>query len=198
MFTDIYKQLRISFTILLLFAIITGGIYPSIITGIAQFLFPNKANGSFIVYGNEKSASILIGQNFTSPKYFHGRPSVTTPFPYNPMDAKGSNLSPASSVLIAAIKERVAWQQKINKSKDLVPVDLVEASGSGLDPHISPLAAYYQLSRVAKARGLNEEALWELVIANTEGRQFGIFGEPRVNVLRLNLELDFGNSLSSK
>lgn len=190
MFTDIYKQFRASIIILLMFIIITGAIYPFIITEIAQFFFPKKANGSFIVYGDKNSASLLIGQNFSNAKYFHGRPSVTKPFPYNPMDSTGSNLSPSNPMLITTIKERVVLLQKANGREGKIPVELVEASGSGLDPHISPLVAYYQVPRVAKARGLSEEAVRKLVTAHIEGRQFWILGEPRVNVLQLNLALD--------
>lgn len=185
-----YKQLRTAIIILLLFTIITGLIYPFIITEIAQTLFPKEANGSFIVYGDKKTASLLIGQNFTNPKYFYGRPSVTQPFPYNPLDSVGSNLSPSNPLLIANIQERLALLQKTDEGNDPVPIELVEASGSGIDPHISPLAAYYQVHRIAKVRGLSDGVVQKLVAEHIEGRQFGIFGEPRVNVLQLNLALD--------
>lgn len=191
MFTDIYKQFRISIIILMIFIILTGAIYPLIITEMAQFFFPKKANGSFINYGEKNSASLLIGQNFTNPKYFYGRPSATQPFPYNPMDSTGSNLSPSNPELINAIKNREFFLQKINGNNAEIPIELVEASGSGLDPHISPLAAYYQAPRIAKARGLSKEAVQKLILDNIEGRQFWILGEPRVNVLQLNLALDF-------
>lgn len=190
MFNDMYKQFRIAIIILLFFIIITGVIYPFVITEIAQILFPKEANGSFITYGDRKTASLLIGQNFNNPKYFYGRPSVTKPFPYNPMNSTGSNLSPANQILIDAITERLTLWQKINGDNTPVPIELVEASGSGIDPHISPLAAYYQVHRIAKARGLSDDVVQQLVASHIERRQLGIFGEPRVNVLQLNLALD--------
>jgi potassium-transporting ATPase KdpC subunit len=188
--TNIYKEFKTAIIILIIFTIITGWIYPSMITGIAQWFFPEKADGSFIMHDDKKFASALIGQNFDSPRFFWGRPSATKIFPYNVMNAKGSGLSPASLRFIDLIKKRVEILQKAHDSNNKVPIELVESSASGIDPHISPSAAYYQVHRVAKARGLTDKAVYSLVNAHVEDRQFGILGEPRVNVLKLNLALD--------
>lgn len=171
---------------LIVFTVITGLAYPLIVTGIAQLLFKDQANGS-LLYQNEKIVgSSLIGQPFSDPKYFWGRPSATSPMPYNGAASAGSNQGPTNP----ALKEAVEGRIKDHGGKTPVPADLVTASGSGLDPHISPAAAEYQIERVSKARNLPPEKLRELVQNNTEGRQLGILGEPRVNVLRLNLALD--------
>jgi potassium-transporting ATPase KdpC subunit len=188
--TSIYKNFKTAILILLIFTVITGIIYPCIITGIAQYFFSEKANGSLIIYNNKNAGSALIGQNFDSPKYFWGRPSATEIFPYNTMDSKGSGLSPANPDFIANIKNKVKILQKIHGINNKVPIELVEASASGIDPHISPMAAIYQIHRVAKARGLKENAVRKLVDAHIEDRQFGVLGEARINVLKLNLSLD--------
>jgi K+-transporting ATPase ATPase C chain len=175
-----------SIRILVVMTVITGLAYPLIVTGIAQVVFKDQANGS-LIYQNEKIVgSSLIGQPFSDPKYFWGRPSATSPMPYNSASSSGSNQGPTNP----ALKEAVEGRIKDHGGKTPVPADLVTASGSGLDPHISPAAAEYQIARVAKARGIQESVLKELVQKHTEARQLGILGEPRVNVLRLNLALD--------
>jgi K+-transporting ATPase ATPase C chain len=171
---------------LIVFTVITGVAYPLVVTGIAQVAFKEQANGSLILQNEKIAGSRLIGQAFSDPKYFWGRPSATSPMPYNGASSSGSNQGPTN----AALKEAVEGRIKDLGGKTPVPADLVTASGSGLDPHISPAAAEYQLSRVAKARGLSEESLKELVRRHTQGRQLGVLGEPRVNVLELNLALD--------
>jgi len=186
----VFKQFKIATIILLVFTFITGVVYPWIITEIAQYFFPNQANGSFIIQNGKNLGSTLIGQNFNSPKYFWGRPSATSIFPYNAMSSKGSDLSPVNPDFIAIVNKRVEILQKAHGTNHKIPIDLVEASGSGIDPHISLAAAYYQIHRVAKARGLTDEKVQKLVDAYVEDRQFWILGEPRVNVLKLNLALD--------
>lgn len=176
---------------LLLFTILTGFIYPLAVTGIAQALFPHQANGSIITKDGKPVGSELLGQQFDDPKYFWGRLSATTPYPYNGGSSSGSNLGPNNPDLIKAAEGRARVLQDadpVNTSK--IPVDLVTASSSGLDPHISPAAATYQVQRVARARGIEPAIVSALVAASSEDRQFGILGEPRVNVLRLNLALD--------
>lgn len=186
------KHFRPALILLLIFTVLTGVVYPALVTGLAQLLFPNQANGSLMAGANGNSTgSRFIGQPFTSPGYFWGRPSATGPFPYNAGASSGSNLGPTNPALLDAVKARVAALQAADPdNKAAVPVDLVTASGSGLDPHISPAAAAYQLKRVAQARHLSAEKLRELVAEHTEPRQWGMFGEPRVNVLMLNLALD--------
>jgi len=184
-------QLRPALTSLLLLTLITGVAYPLLVTGIAQMVFPFQANGSLIVKGGKVVGSALIGQPFDDPKYFWGRPSATSPFAYNAGASSGSNLSPTNPALIAAVQGRVdALRAAYPGNPAPVPVDLVTASGSGLDPHISPAAALYQVSRVARARKLDPEAVRGLVERHTEGRFLGALGEPRVNVLALNLALE--------
>lgn len=184
-------QIRPALTMLLLLTVLTGLSYPLAVTGLAQLFFPDQANGSLIVREGKVVGSKLIGQYFDKPEYFWSRPSATVPFPYNAAASGGSNLGPTNPVLIDAVKARVAALQAADPGNDLpIPVDLVTASGSGLDPHISPAAARYQLKRVARARGLDEDSVLALVNQHTEGRQFGLLGEPRVNVLALNLALD--------
>lgn len=177
--------------LLLLFTILTGFIYPLVVTGIAQAVFPKQANGSVITKDSKPVGSELLGQQFEDPKYFWGRLSATTPYPYNGGSSSGSNLGPNNPDLMKAVQGRVKALQDADPGDTAkIPVDLVTASGSGLDPHISPAAAEYQVRRVAKARGIEEEKVRILLSRYTEGRQFGFLGEPRVNVLKLNLALD--------
>ncbi len=181
-------QLRPAITLLALLTIITGVIYPLTVTGLAQVLFPHQADGSLIVIDGKTYGSELIGQQFDDPKYFWGRPSAAG---YNAAASSGSNLGPMNPSLEEAVQARIDALQAADPNNPLpIPVDLVTASASGLDPHISVAAALYQVSRVATARGLSEAQITSLVEEFTEGRQFGIFGEPRVNVLLLNLALD--------
>ena len=171
--------------------ILLGVLYPLAITGLAQVLFPRQANGSLIVEGGRVAGSHLIGQPFDDPKYFWGRLSATSPFPYNAASSSGSNLAPTNQALIDAVKHRVTALRNVDRGNAApIPVDLVTASGSGLDPHISVAAALYQAPRVARVRRMPEESVRRLIARHTEGRQFGILGEPRVNVLELNLDLD--------
>jgi K+-transporting ATPase ATPase C chain len=185
------EQIRPALTMLLIFTVLTGLVYPLSVTGLAQLFFPEQANGSLVVHNGKVGGSKLIGQYFDKPEYFWGRPSATSPFPYNAAASSGSNLSPTNPALIEAVKARVATLRSADPGSDTpVPVDLVTASASGLDSHISPAAAMYQVNRVARARGLDERRVRELVARNIEGRQFALLGEPRVNVLELNLALN--------
>jgi K+-transporting ATPase ATPase C chain len=184
-------HLRPALVILALMTLITGVGYPLVVTGIAQTLFRAQANGSLIVKDGKPVGSTLIGQPFDDPKYFWSRPSATSPFADNAGSSSGSNLSPTNADLVKAVQGRVDALRAADPGNDAsVPVDLVTASGSGLDPHISPAAALYQVPRVAKARKLDPEAVRQLVERHTEGRFLGLLGEPRVNVLSLNLALD--------
>ena len=186
-----FSHLRTATLMLLLLTALTGIIYPVVVTGIAQLVFPHQANGSLIMKDGKPVGSALIGQPFDDPKYFWSRPSATGPYPYNAAASAGSNLGPTNPDLLKAVAERLEALKKADPGSSApVPVDLVTASGSGLDPHITPAAALYQVPRVAKARGMSEERLRQLVAEHTQGRQFGILGEPRVNVLALNLALD--------
>ncbi len=185
------KELKPALLMLAVLTVITGAAYPLLVTGIAQAVFPRQANGSLIERDVKVAGSELIGQPFTDPKYFWSRPSATGPVPYNAGASSGSNLGP----LNPAMEEAVTARSAALKTADLgnpapIPVDLVTASASGLDPHISPAAAEYQVGRVARARSLETGAVRALVAAHTEGRTFGVLGEPRVNVLALNLALD--------
>lgn len=185
------EQLKPAIMMLLFLTVLTGLVYPLGITAIAQLLFPYQANGSLIVKDGHVLGSSLIGQPFDDPKYFWSRPSATSPYPYNAAASAGSNLGPTNDALITAVRGRIDALKAADPGNTArVPVDLVTASGSGLDPHISSAAAEYQLQRVARRRGIDEQIVRRLVSEQTEGRQWGIFGEPRVNVLMLNLALD--------
>jgi potassium-transporting ATPase KdpC subunit len=184
-------QLRPALVILALMTLITGVAYPLVVTGIAQAIFPSKADGSLVVRDGKVVGSALIGQPFDDPKYFWSRPSATSPFADNAGSSTGSNLSPTNPDLVKAVQGRVDALRAADPGNTApVPVDLVTASGSGLDPHISPAAALYQVARVARARKVSSEAVLTLVERHTEGRFLGFLGEPRVNVLALNLALD--------
>lgn len=189
------KQLKPALMTFLILTVVTGLMYPAIVTGLAQLLFPYQANGSLIVRDGKPIGSTLIGQPFDDPKYFWGRPSATAPFPYNAAASSGSNLGPTNPALMEAVKVRMAALKAADLGNDApVPVDLVTASGSGLDPHISPAAAEYQVRRVARARGREDAFVRAVVNQHTEGRQLRMLGERRVNVLALNLALDESDS----
>ncbi|GAB1471678.1 potassium-transporting ATPase subunit KdpC [Chloroflexota bacterium] len=182
------SQLRPAFFMLLIFTVITGIIYPFTVTGIAQVVFPHQANGSIIMLDEKPVGSELIGQQFNDPAYFWGRPSAAG---YDAAASSGSNYGPMNPALLAAVQARIDALKAADPDNTLpIPVDLVTASGSGLDPHISVASALYQVHRVASARGLSEADVKSLVEKYTQGRQFGFLGEPRVNVLLLNLALD--------
>jgi K+-transporting ATPase ATPase C chain len=194
------REIRPAILVLVALTLITGLVYPLAMTGIAQVIFPYQANGSMIEQNGKVIGSELIGQNFTSDKYFHGRPSATTapdpkdptktiPAPYNAINSGGSNLGPSNKVLVDRVKGDIAKLQKENPGTP-VPIDLVTTSASGLDPNISPEAALFQVPRIAKGRNLPEDRLRQLVEDNTDERLLGFLGEPSVNVLKLNLALD--------
>lgn len=182
--------IRPALSLLALLTLLTGVVYPLGVTLAAQGLFPRKASGSLLRRDGAVVGSELIGQAFSGVAYFWGRPSATTPGPYNGGSSAGSNLGPSNPALAEAVRARVAALRAAGDAAGPVPIDLVTASASGLDPHISPAAAYHQVSRVARARGLAEARVRELVERAVEGRTFGVLGEPRVNVLRLNFALD--------
>src|SRR6185369_11314294 len=185
------KELRPALLMMIVLTIITGAVYPLLVTGIAQGLMQGKADGSLIVVDNKLVGSELIGQAFGDPKHFWARPSATSPYPNNASSSSGSNQGPLNPALKDAVTARIKALRDADPANAApVPADLVTASGSGLDPHISSAAAEYQVPRVAKARDLPPEKVREFVRAATEERQFGFLGEPRVNVLRLNLALD--------
>jgi len=187
----IRKLFRPALLIFALLTLLTGIIYPLVVTGLAQVIFPHQANGSLIRQNGQTVGSELIGQPFNDPAYFWGRLSATGPHPYNPAASSGSNLGPTNPALIEAVQARIdALKAAGPGNLAPIPVDLVTASGSGLDPHISPAAALYQAPRVARERGLTEDQVLALIQQHTEGRTLGFLGEPRVNVLELNLALD--------
>ena len=191
MLTDILRVLRPALVMLVMMTLLTGVVYPLTITAVASLAFPDAASGSLILKDGQVVGSRLIGQRFDDPKFFWGRPSATGPYEYNAASSSGSNLGPLNPVLKATVADRVAHLCASDPDhKESPPVDLVTASGSGLDSEISPAAAFYQIARVAKARGLSADEVQQLVDAHIEGRTFGILGEPRVNVLLLNLALD--------
>ena len=188
---ELTKELRAAVAMLLVMTLITGFAYPLLVTGVAQLVFREKANGSLIVRDGKPLGSALISQPFGDPKYFSSRPSATSPYPYNAAASSGSNLGPTNPALAEGVKARIdALRTADPQQKAAVPVDLVTASASGLDPDISPAAATFQVARVASARHLPEQRVRELVAAHTSGRQWGALGEPRVTVLQLNLALD--------
>ncbi|HEX7817517.1 potassium-transporting ATPase subunit KdpC [Dyella sp.] len=185
------KQLRSIASMLLLMTLITGVVYPLAVTGAAQLIFPSQANGSLVEQGGHAVGSRLIGQSFTDPRYFWGRPSATSPMANNGMASGGSNLGPTNPALADVVKQRIDALRAVDPGNAApVPIDLVTASGSGLDPEISPAAAQYQVARIARERHIDAGRVKTLVAQATSGRQWGVLGEPRVNVLQLNLALD--------
>ena len=185
-----FQQLRIATKLLLVVTLLTGVVYPAIVTAIAQVAFAPRANGSLLRQDEQIVGSELIGQPFTKPEYFWGRLSATAPYPYNAASSGGSNFGPLNPAFKDAVEARIAALKREGTLSGAIPVDLVTSSGSGLDPQISPAAAEFQLLRIATARKLPEEAVRRIVRQQTAGRQFGVLGEPRVNVLKLNLALD--------
>ena len=200
MLKEIGIQLRFSILFVFVFTILVGFIYPGFSTLIGQTLFPRQAGGSLIEVNGKKVGSEIIGQPFDNPKYFWSRPSATGPFAYNASNSSGSNLGPTNQAQLDAVKGRIDALKKANpdKADAPVPMDLVTASGSGLDPHISPAAAQYQAIRVAKARNLSLTKVEEIIDQNTQGRWLGFIGDPGVNVLKLNLALDALSTAVSK
>jgi K+-transporting ATPase ATPase C chain len=184
------ESIRISIVVLALLTLLTGVVYPLVVTAIAQVVLPSQATGSLVIINGKPVGSALIGQPFSRPEHFWGRPSATASVPYNAAASGGSNLGPSNPDLSESVRSRIKALREHSPGLAAVPVDLATASGSGLDPHISPAAAEIQVRRVAAARGLADEVVRRIVRLNTEGRQLGLLGEPRVNVLRLNLALD--------
>ena len=189
-----FKQIKTALLLVAIFTVLTGIIYPVMITGIAQLFFPWRANGSLLQHDGRIMGSVLIGQTFTDPKYCWGRPSATTPYPYNTLDSSGSNLAASNPVLLSAVRERVKRLQSADPfNQKFIPVDLVTTSASGLDPHISRLSAFYQVPRIARARGISKSEV-EAIIQELENHSVcNILGEPRINVLKLNMALDHLN-----
>ncbi len=186
-----FKQLKPAIILLAAFTLILGLAHPALVTGLAQAFMPHKANGSLIVQRDKVLGSALVGQQFTDPRYFWGRPSATATLPYNGAESGGSNHGPLNPALQDAVQARIAALQAADPAQTApVPVDLVTVSASGLDPHISPAAAQWQAGRVARLRGLSVDRVNALIAENTDGRQWGFLGEARVNVLQLNLALD--------
>jgi len=186
-----FKQFKQALRMLVAMSVLTGVVYPALITLVAQVVFPYQSNGSLLLRDGKTVGSTLIGQSFDDPKYFWGRPSATSDVAYNAASSGGSNLGPTNPALADAVGARIAALTGADPGNHApIPVDLVTASGSGLDPHISPAAAEYQVTRVAKARGLEEQAVRQRVARHTQGRALGLLGEARVNVLELNLDLD--------
>jgi K+-transporting ATPase ATPase C chain len=186
-----WSLLRPGLVLFILLTVITGLLYPALVTGIGGLLFPQQTAGSLIFKNDKVVGSELIGQNFSAPRYFWGRLSATASYPYNGAASGGSNFGPLNPALLEAVKARISALQAAGSPPNTpIPVDLVTASGSGLDPHISLAAAYYQVERVARARGLDAGRVKQLVEAQTEMPLLGFLGEPRVNVLKLNLALD--------
>jgi potassium-transporting ATPase KdpC subunit len=189
--SSLLAVIRPALVLLLLLTVLTGIVYPLLVTGVAQALFPRQAAGSLILRGGHAVGSRLIGQSFSDPGHFWSRPSATTPQPYNGTGSTGSNLGPLNPALSDAVKERLAALRAADPGNSApAPVDLVTASASGLDPEISVAAAEYQAARIARARSLPVERVRALIAAHTEGRLLGVLGEPRINVLELNLALD--------
>ncbi len=190
MSTEIQKHIKPAFLLFVVMALLTGIIYPMAVTKLAQLLFPWQANGSFIEHGGRKLGSVLIGQAFSDPKYFWGRPSATSRFPYNATASSGSNSGLSNPDYLALVKNRITHFTQNPSSTTLIPIDLITASGSGLDPDISPEAAYFQVARIASARGLSEAALNLMIEQAIKLEASDILGNPRVNVMQLNLILD--------
>lgn len=191
MIKEAIKQMKTAIMLLILLTIITGLIYPLVITGFAQLLFPAQANGSLIEQNGQVIGSRLIGQSFSSQAYFWGRPSATSPTPYNGQASSGSNSGPSNPIFLTTVKNRVAQLKQFDSQNNKpIPVDLVTASGSGLDPEISPYAAFYQIARIAQSRHIPEKELQTLIENQIKNRTWGLLGEPRINVLQLNLALD--------
>lgn len=183
--------IRPAITLFILISLVTGLLYPLAVTSIAHIAFPEQAAGSLLKRGDEMIGSTLIGQNFSGPTFFWGRPSATSPMPYNAANSGGSNLGPTNPALIESVSERIQTLRVSHPGKvDKIPTDLVTTSASGLDPHISPAAAYYQVERIAAACGIDVAIVKELVDRSIETPQWGVFGNSRVNVLRLNLALE--------
>lgn len=188
------KEITIALRVFLVLTVLTGLVYPLLIAGMAQVMFPHQANGSLIREGDKVVGSSLIGQHFEDPQYFWGRPSATSPEPYNAASSSGSNLGPTNPDFLKAIEERINALKVVDPSNtNPIPTDLVTASGSGLDPHISIAAAEYQVYRVARERSMSEQDVRTLVVQNSHGPDLGLFGERVVNVLELNLALDQAN-----
>ncbi|OGT09837.1 MAG: potassium-transporting ATPase subunit C [Gammaproteobacteria bacterium GWE2_42_36] len=187
---EIKNQLKPAFLLFISLAAITGILYPLCVTGIAQLIFHPQANGSLITLNHEPIGSTLIGQYFDRPNYFWGRPSATDNFPYNALASRGSNIGPTNPELVKQIEARIDQLKKSGSTNGKIPVDLITASGSGLDPDISLAAAYYQIHRIATVRHIPEAKLQDLIATQAEKRQWRFLGEPRVNVLALNLALD--------